>query len=80
MIYCHVSGGWDDSLDDLDTILVYNPDTEGWSPAGRMREESWACCDDDKHGDGGAILPVISDGAEVRSEGRTVLSNNYCNL
>ena len=37
MIYCHVSGGWDGS--NRDTILVYNPDTEGWSPAGRMREE-----------------------------------------
>ena len=37
MIYCHVSGGYDGSI--RDTILVYNQDTEGWSPAGKMREE-----------------------------------------
>ena len=36
-LYCHVSGGYDG--DYRDTILVYNPDTEGWSPAGKMREE-----------------------------------------
>ena len=39
LLYCNVSGGLDGSLDDRDTILVYNPDTEGWSPAGKMREE-----------------------------------------
>ena len=38
LLYCHVSGGWDGNSR-YDTILVYNPDTEGWSPAGKMRAE-----------------------------------------
>ena len=36
MYTINVSGGYDG--DNRDTILVYNPDTEGWSPAGKMRE------------------------------------------
>ena len=37
LLYCHVSGGYDGNSR-YDTILVYNPETEGWSPAGKMRK------------------------------------------
>ena len=48
---CHVSGGveWRDGSEGdtdnvtvFDTILVYNPETEGWRSAGNMRERRWS--------------------------------------
>ena len=42
MVCCHlVSGGRSGTRGDYvfhDTILVYNPETEGWIPAGKMRK------------------------------------------
>ena len=42
----HVSGGGDGSEGEIgnvtDTILVYNPETEGWRSAGKMRERRWS--------------------------------------
>ena len=44
MMCCHVSGGQkgrEQYYLSSDTILVYNPDTEGWSSAGKMRERRY---------------------------------------